>query len=278
MLAGFLLSLREGLEAALVIGMVMGVLNKLGRADLNRAVWSGMALAAALSAAIAVALGTLGMEFAGPAEMIFEGSAMLLAAVVLTWMIIWMHNSTRNLKEQIEAKTRLALREQSSGGLFALAFLAVFREGVELALFLLAVEKASSPIQTLAGALTGLASAVVIGWVLFSSTRKMSLRGFFKITNLLLIIFAAGMITSGIREFIEVGFIPALIEPVWNINALLSDQSELGLLLKALVGYHAAPSLTELLAYAAYLGGIATFSLARKQKQAASLAVTGVHL
>ena len=272
MLAGFLLSLREGLEAALVIGMVLSVLNKLGRVDLNRTVWGGMALAAILSTAIAIGLATLGMRFAGPGEMIFEGSAMLLAAGVLTWMIIWMHNSTSNLKEQIEAKTRQALRERTSGGLFALAFLAVFREGVELALFLLAVEKASSPIQTLAGTLTGLATAAILGWMLFSSTRKMSLGGFFKVTNLLLIIFAAGMIVSGIREFIEVGFIPAIITPVWDINGILSDQSEIGLLLKALVGYHAAPALTELLAYAAYLAGIGFFRLARKQQQASPLA------
>ena len=249
MLAGFLLSLREGLEAALVIGMVIGVLNKLGRADLNRTVWTGMALAAGLSTVIALALAGLGMEFEGIGEMIFEGSAMLLAAGVLTWMIIWMHNSNRNLKEQIEAKTRHALREKSAGGLFALAFLAVFREGVELALFLLAVEKASSPFQTMAGTLTGLAVAAVLGWTLFSSTRKMSLSGFFKVTNILLIIFAAGMVASGIREFIEAGFIPAIIDQVWNINGLLSDQSELGLLLKALVGFHAAPALSELLGY-----------------------------
>lgn len=267
MLAGFLLSLREGLEAALVIGMVLGVLTKLERTDLNRTVWRGMVLAATLSTAIAVALALLGMEFAGLGEMIFEGSAMLLAAGVLTWMIIWMHRSAGNLKTQIEAKTRNAVNEQTGGGLFALAFLAVFREGVELALFLLAVEKASSPIQALTGALTGLAGAALLGWMLFSSTRRMSLQGFFKATNILLIIFAAGMAASGVHEFIEAGFISGLIEPVWNVNGILSDQSELGLLLKALVGYNGAPSLTELLVYVAYMTGIAAYTFARNQQK-----------
>jgi high-affinity iron transporter len=266
MLAGFLLSLREGLEAALVIGIVLGVLHKLNRPDLNRTVWSGLAAATGLSIAIAVALAVFGMEFVGLGEMIFEGSAMLLAAGVLTWMILWMQQSTRNLKNEIEAKTQNALRGQSGRGLFTLAFLAVFREGVELALFLLAVEKASSPIQTLIGALTGLTGAALLGWLLFSSSRKMNLRSFFSVTNTLLIIFAAGMVAVGVHEFNEAGIIPALIDPVWNINGILSDNSEVGLLLKALVGYNGNPSLSELLAYGAYLTSIGAYIFIRKQK------------
>jgi len=265
MLAGFLLSLREGLEAALVIGMVLGVLNKLKRTDLMNTVWSGLAVAVVSSAAVAVVLILLGTEFEGLGEMIFEGSTMLLAAGVLTWMIFWMQRSSRNLKSEIEAKTHQALRGQGQG-LFALAFLAVFREGVELALFLLAVEKASSPFQTLLGALSGLAGAALLGWIVFSSTRKLSVRGFFKVTNILLIMFAAGMVAVGVHEFNEAGLIPALIDPVWNISAILSDNSQLGLLLKALFGYSSSPTLSELLAYLAYLSGVGIYIFARRQK------------
>lgn len=266
MLPGFLLSLREGLEAALIIGMVLGVLNKLKRTELNHKVWSGMLVGLAVSAAIAAALSIFGMEFEGRGEQIFEGSAMLLAAGVLTWMILWVHRGV-NFKNKIEAKTQNALRG-AGNGLFAIAFLAVLREGVELALFLLAVEKTTSPLQTLTGALTGLTGAAVLGWLLFSSSRRLSVSGFFKFTNVMLIVFAAGLVALGVHEFNEAGLIPALIDPVWNLSGILSDTSEVGMLLKALFGYHAEPTLAEVIAYLVYLTGAATLSFSRSQKPA----------
>jgi len=269
MLASFLLSLREGLEAALIIGIVLGILFRLKRSDLNGIVWSGVGAAALLSAIAAVALNLLGMEFEGKGEEIFEGVAMLLAAGVLTWMIFWMHRSARTLKAEIENKTRNALQGRGSQGLFALAFLAVFREGIELALFLLAAGQTSSPLQTLAGALAGLTGAAVLGWLLFNSARSLSLRSFFQVTNVLLIIFAAGLVGVGIHEFNEAGIVPAIVEHVWDINGILSDKSEVGLILKALVGYNGNPSLTEVLAYLAYLGGIILTLLLRRQKTVA---------
>lgn len=265
MLVSFLLSLREGLEAALIVGIVLGVLLKLKRSDLNKAVWRGTGFAVILSVAVAIALNLLGMEFEGRGEQIFEGGAMLLAAGVLTWMILWMRNSAANLKAELEAKTKDVVRNQGANALFSLAFLAVFREGVELALFLLAVQKSSSPVQTLVGVLMGLATAIVLGWILFTSTRKLSLRGFFQMTNVLLIIFAAGLVAVGVHEFNEAGIIPAVVEHVWDVNSILSDKSEVGLMLKALVGYNGNPSLTEVIAYLVYLGGIGAYVLGRKQ-------------
>ncbi len=147
MLASFLLSLREGLEAALIIGIVLGVLLKIKRTDLNGVVWRGVGLAVLLSFLAAIALNLLGMEFAGKGEEIFEGVAMLLAAGVLTWMILWMQNHGGNLKNEIEKKTNQATLGNGQKALFALAFLAVFREGIELALFLLAARLTSSPFQ-----------------------------------------------------------------------------------------------------------------------------------
>jgi len=265
MLASFLLSLREGLEAALIIGIVLGVLLKLKRTNLNKMVWAGAGVAAALSAVAASGLNLLGMKFEGRGEKIFEGIAMLLAAGVLTWMIFWVHNSSVNLKAEIENKAKNAVGSKGAKALFALAFLAVFREGIELALFLLAVQQASSPMQTLIGALAGLTVAVILGWVLFTSTRKLSLRGFFQVTNVLLIILAAGMVAYGVHEFNEAGIIPSVVEHVWDINHFLNEKSEVGLLLKALTGYNGNPSLTEVIAYLVYLGGISAYVFTRKQ-------------
>jgi len=264
MLASFLLSLREGLEAALIIGIVLGVLLKLKRSKLNVTVWAGVGVAVAFSAAAAIGLNVLGMEFEGRGEQIFEGSAMLLAAGVLTWMIFWMQKTAVHLKSEIEAQTQDAVYSKGRNALFFLAFLAVFREGIELSLFLLAVQGASSPLQTLTGAILGLIGAAVLGWMLFTSTRKLNLRSFFRVTNVLLILFAAGMVAYGVHEFNEAGIIPSVIEHVWDINPVLNENSQVGLLLKALVGYNGNPSLTEVIAYVTYLGGIAAYIFTQK--------------
>ena len=265
MLASFLLSLREGLEAALIIGIVLGVLLKINRTEYNKTVWLGAGVAAVLSALAAVGLNLFGMEFEGRGEQIFEGIAMLLAAGVLTWMILWMQKSAVNLKSEIEARTQEAVRGKGQNALFALAFLAVFREGIELALFLLAVQETSSPLQTLVGSLAGLAGAVALGWMLFTSTRKLNLRNFFRVTNVLLIIFAAGLVAYGVHEFNEAGIIPSVIEHVWDINGVVNEKSDVGLVLKAIFGYNGNPSLTEVIAYFGYLAGIITYVASRKQ-------------
>lgn len=264
MLLGFLLALREGLEAALVIGMVLSILVKIGRSDLNRLVWGGLSLAIAVSAVIAGSLTYLGMELVGPGEMIFEGTSMLLAASILTWMILWVHRSNSNNRDELEQKTRSMLSEKNGRGLFFLAFLAVFREGVELALFMLAIQRNSSPFENYLGAVSGLLGAAVIGWLLFSSTKKLSLKNFFRVSNVFLIIFAAGMVTSGVHEFTEAGIVPGIIDPIWNLGNILSDSSQAGMLLQSLVGYHSAPTLAEIIAYFLYLGGISMFTLAKK--------------
>ncbi|MBI2332203.1 MAG: FTR1 family protein [Chloroflexi bacterium] len=267
MFASFLLSLREGLEAALIIGIVLGVLVKLKRTDMNGVVWRGVGLAALLSLVAALALNLLGMEFEGRGEEIFEGIAMLLAAGVLTWMILWMKNHGSTLKSEIEEQTNQAALGKGQKALFALAFLAVFREGIELALFLLAARLTSSPLQTVSGALLGLISAAFLGWIVFSSTMRLSLRNFFGVTNILLVIFAAGLVGLGVHEFNEAGIIPSVIENVWNINAILSDKSEVGLLLKALVGYNGNPSLTEVGAYVGYLVILAVILILQGKNQ-----------
>jgi len=273
MLASFLLSLREGLEAALIIGIVLGVLLKIKRTDLNIVVWRGVGVAAILSLLAAIALNLLGMEFEGKGEEVFEGVAMLLAAGVLTWMILWMQNHGSNLKSEIEKQTNQAALGNGQKALFALAFLAVFREGIELALFLLAARLTSSPLQTLSGALLGFLNATILGWVLFTSTMKLSLRGFFVATNILLIVFAAGLVGLGIHEFNEAGVIPSIIEHVWDVNRILSDKSEVGLLLKALIGYNGNPSLTEVAAYIAYLVALITIMVIQKKKQSPIMAI-----
>ncbi len=252
MIAAILLAFREGVEAALIIGIILGVLNRIGQTQLNRYIWLGAALAGGLSLLLASLLLGLGLEFEGTGEQIFEGTVMLLAASVLTWMLFWMKTAGKTLSRNIEHKAKNALKT-GGGGLLALSFFTVLREGVELALFLLAIGQTSKPATLLSGELIGLGGAAILGWLVFSSSHRMSLRGYFRITNILVVVFTAGLIANSASEFIESGLIPAISNSIWNLNGLLPDTSQLGLLLKALVGYHSAPSLTVVLFYFAYL-------------------------
>ena len=252
MFPSFLLSLREGLEAALVIGIVLGAVHKMGRPDLKQVVWAGAGMAVIASIAVAVLLTLIGAEFEGRAEEIFEGFAMLAAAGLLTWMIFWMRSHARSLKSDLEDDVRLAAFRNGGRALFLLAFLAISREGFELVLFLGAAGMASNTLQTLTGAVLGLGVAVFLGWLLFATTRRLNLRQFFRVTNVLLILFAAGLVAHGVHEFNEAGLIPPVIEHVWDTNPILDENSTTGEILTALFGYNGNPSLTEVGAYLSY--------------------------
>ena len=260
MLPTYLLSLREGLEAALIIGILLGALSKIRRTDLSPTVWLGTLSAISVSILTAVLLTSFGMSLEYPAEAIFEGVTMLIAAGILTWMIFWMSKQARFLKSELEAGVNKAVASAGKSPVFWLAFIAVVREGVELALFVTAAFFAgnqsgitSDIIQTLVGTILGLGTAALLSWTLFATTVRLDLRRFFQVTGFLLILFAAGLIAHGVHEFNEVGWIPSVIEHIWNLDAIISETSLLGQLLKTLFGYSSSPSLTEMIAYFTYL-------------------------
>jgi high-affinity iron transporter len=253
MLPSFLLSLREGLEAALIIGIVLGALHKVGRKEYIPIIWKGVASAVVVSLLAAFLFNWLGAEYEGRTEEIFEGATMLVAAVILTWMIFWMQRQAGSFRQNLEADVDQAARESNGKRtLFILAFLSVSREGLELALFLTATNITSKTWQTLTGAISGLAVSISLGLVLFATTYRFSLKRFFIVTNLLLMFFAAGLVAHGIHELNEAGLIPPLIEHVWDINPVLDENSTLGEVFKTLFGYNSNPSLTEVLSYTLY--------------------------
>lgn len=258
MVASFLLALREGLEAALVIGIVLAALRKMGQLQLAPAVWQGVGIAAALSLAAGLGLSWVGAGLQGRAEEIFEGVAMLTAAGLLTWMIFWMRRQAVAMRQSLEGEVRQAVRQQSSRrALFGISFFAVVREGLELVLFLLAAQATAEAWQTALGAVTGLGLAIFLGWGLYSSSFRLNLRNFFRVTNLLLVLFAAGLVGHGVHELIEAGWLPALLDPVYNVNSILNEKALFGQFLTALFGYNGNPALSETLAYLLYLLGIA---------------------
>lgn len=252
MLASFVLSLREGLEAALIIGVLLGSLKKLGQVEGQRTIWIGAGVAVILSALAGIMLNLLGANFQGRAEEIFEGITMLLAAVILTWMIFWMRAQARKVTQTLEADVKGAVLKNSSFALFSLAFVAVIREGVELAIFLTAAAVDSDGLEILIGAGLGLAVVVILAFLLFKSLIRLNLARFFQITSIILILFAAGLTAHGIHEFNEAGIIPTIIEHVWDVNHILDEKSTLGAILGTLLGYNGNPSLTEVGSYLIY--------------------------
>lgn len=262
MLSSLLIALREGLEAALIIGVLLGAIQKMNMPHLRKWIWSGVTAALAASVAAAYALNALDAELEGSAEAIFEGSMMVFAALLLTWMIFWMHRQSRFQRQSLEAGVnRAASRSNSRGALFLLGFTAVGREGLELVLFLMAARVASEPVSALLGTLAGLGLAVLLGYILFASTFRLNLHRFFQVTNVILLFFAAGLLAHGVQEFNEVGIIPAVIEHVYDINAILPEKSTVGQLLTALLGYNGNPSLTEMLTYIIFLLGLGIATL-----------------
>ncbi len=255
MLASYLLSLREGIEAALIVGILLGAVRQMKRTDLVPVIWFGTLSAGALSILSAVLLTTLGLEMKDPGEAIFEGFTMLIAAGLLTWMIFWMSRQARILKSSLEADIHRA-SQFGQRAIFFVAFIAVLREGIELALFLTASVFVSTSLQTMVGAFLGLGTAILLGWSIFASTVRLDLRRFFQVTGVMLVLFAAGLFAHGVHEFTEVGWIPSIVDRVWDFTAFISEQSTLGQLLGALFGYNPSPTLSEMIAYVTYFVAI----------------------
>jgi high-affinity iron transporter len=267
MTAALLITLREGLEAALIVGIVLGVLRKLGHQDRSRPVWAGAIAAVATSIIAGMALNALGVAFEGRGEEIFEGVAMLLAAGVLTWMIFWMQRQGRQIQAELEADVRQAITTGSAWALFSLAFVAVVREGIETVLFLTAAAFSATPVQTLIGGALGLVAAVVLGWLMLAAGKRLDVRAFFRATSVLLILFAAGLLAHGVHELQEATLLPTIVEHVWDINSILDENGTLGTLLKSLFGYNGNPSLLEVLVYITYLLAVGIASLGQGRRQ-----------
>lgn len=255
MLGALLITLREGLEAALIIGIILAYLNKTGNRQSFKPVWIGTGLAVLVSFIAGTIIYFVAGELTGRAEEIFEGTAMLIAAGVLTWMIFWMRKQSVNMEFELQEQLHSVITGGSSMGLVLLAFLVVVREGIETVLFLFAATRvAESPVLFTAGGLLGLVIAVAIGYSIYKGSSRLNLKTFFNATSLVLIVFAAGLVAYGIHEFNETGIIPSVIEHVWDTNNIIPEKSTFGRFLTAIIGYNGNPSLTEIIGYLLYLG------------------------
>ena len=253
MTAAFFITLREGLEAALIVGIIGAYLVKLDRRDALRGVWVGVGAAITLSVVVGLAIvATVGRLPLIVQESI-EGLAGLIAVVVLTWMLFWMRRQGRAMKGELEHGVDIALAGGSIIALAGLAFVSVAREGLETVLFLYAIGASSGPVvQTLIAAFAGLLVAAGIGWAIFRAGIRIDLRRFFTITGIVLIFVSAGLVAFAVHEFGEAGLITNN-GAVFDVSSVLPESSPLGSVLAGLFGYRSAPTPLEVVAYLAYL-------------------------
>ena len=253
MLATFFLMLREGLEAALIVGIIAAYLVKIDRRDALRGVALGVVAAVALSIAIGLIVTLTIQKLPLVLQETLEGLAAVLAVGVLTWMLFWMRRQGRALKGELEHGVDAALTQNSTRALVALAFLAVIREGVETVLFLIPIMSFNGTgIDTVLGGLLGLAVAVAVGWAIFVAGVRVNLRRFFTATGVVLIFVSAGLVAFAIAEFGEAGLIPNT-GVAFNLQQILPDNGPVGSVLRGLFGYRAAPTPLEVVGYVTYL-------------------------
>ena len=251
---GLIIGLREGLEAALVVGIVLGYLVKVRRSELRRYVYAGTAGAFVASAALAGALFLLGAEFEGSAESAFEGFALVLAVVVLTSMVFWMMKASKDISLHVQKRIEAYLDGSQLFGLVALSFLVVFREGGETALLMFGAGAETTATDAVVGVGIGLLVAGILGVGIMRLSWRVPLKRFFQITGVALIVIGAGLFATGIHEFQDAFGWTLGSGLVYNWTGVFSSGPEnpLGYLLRGVFGYNDAPTILESIAYAAY--------------------------
>ena len=261
MLQSFLITLREGLEMSLVVVILLAYIKKTGNEQNFKAVWQGTGAGVGVSILGGVALFGFGRNLEGKAEKVFEGVAMMLAALVLSWMIVWMKRHAKYLRNELENRLGEAIQAESVWAIAAIPFFTIVREGLETSLFIFGASKTASPGSTAFGAVAGLLVAILIGRFIYQGTMSINLGKLFNVTGILLVLFAGGLLTHGIHEFQEAGLIPFIVEHVWDVNHIIDENGMIGSFLKGIFGYNSNPSLLEIFVYPAYVIGAMSFFL-----------------
>lgn len=255
MLVAFLIMLREGIEAALIVGIVASYLAQTGRSRFLPGVWAGVMLAVGLSLALGVILNATSQEFPQKQQELFEGIVAFAATAVLTSMIFWMRRAARSIKAELQSSVDAALRSADGQGLalVGLSFFAVGREGLESVFFLLATFQQSTGFGVPAGAVFGVVCAVGVGCAIYLGGLKLDLRRFFRWTGVFIVFVAAGLLANGLKSFHEAGVWNLLQAQAFDLSDVLPDDSVLGTLLSALLGYQEAPTVGAVAIYLAYI-------------------------
>lgn len=260
-LANLLIALREGLEAALVVSIIVAYLVKADRRDALPKLWGGVALAALIPLIVGAILTWGPKTLTFQAQEILGGSLSFVAVGLVTWMIFWMGKNARELKGEIEGSLSRTLSAGSSGwGVVWIAVIAVGREGVETALFVWATVRSSienSTMQTTLGVLTGLLIAIVLGVLLYQGAVRINFRVFFAVTGYFLVLVAAGIVAYGVGDFQEAGVLPGIMDHAWDLSAHLPGTTSplhwLYVLLQAMFQFNLQPTVLQVVGWILYI-------------------------
>lgn len=273
MLAPFLIMFREGVEAALIVGIIASYLKQTGRSHLMKIIWFGIVLATLLCLAIALILQIGRHEFPQKQQELFVGVISVLAVGVLTWMVFWIRRAGQSIKGELEDRVESAIQSGKQSGdkwslaLVGMAFLAVAREGLESVVFLLATFQQNIGIEAPIGAFLGYTAAIAVGVGIYQGGIRIDLKRFFKWTGAFIILVAAGLSAGAIRAFHEAGVWDLLQTVVFDASEILPTHSVVGTVLSGILGYNDTPTVSEVIAYFGYLIPTMFFFLASNQSK-----------
>jgi high-affinity iron transporter len=253
MLSTFIIALREGLEAALIVGILVAYIVRTDRRHFLKPLWTGVAAALAATFALGAFLSFTSAELSDRGEELFAGITSFIAVGLVTWMVFWMKRTARTLRNELQGKVDTAL----TGGPISLAlvaFFAVAREGLETALFVYTnFQTVGAASTATVGLVLGLTLAVVLGYLIYNRSVKLDLSKFFTVTGVALVIVAAGVLSYGIHEFQELGWIPGVDDFLWDVTPWIAKESILASLLSGTVGFDTTTSFIQFIAWSAYL-------------------------
>lgn len=274
MLPTLVIFLREGVEASMIVAILLAYLNRTGHRRYFRDVYLGVGAALILAGGGGVAAWKILGEWADTtAQTVFETVTYLIAAAVLTYMTFWMRGHARHLSSELRARTDEAVSRGARTGMALLAFQAVGREGIETAVFTLAILFSTRhPAGALPGALIGLAIALGIAFVIYRLGHRLNLGRFFTIIGALLMIFAAGLLVDAVENMQELGWLPIARHHLWDTSSILSADNSFGDVLHSFFGYSDSPTVLQALVYVAYLGCalLAFFNIGRRLRRRAA--------
>jgi len=270
MLATLVIFLREGVEASMIVAILLAYLNRIGQRQYFRDVFVGVGAALLLAAGGGVAAYETIRSYDGSrVQTIFETVTYLVAATVLTYMTFWMRKHARSLSKELRARADAALDGRARWGLGLLSFQAVGREGLETVVFTLAIIFSTSAAGALSGAVIGLAGGLGIAFMIYRLGHKLNLARFFTVIGVLLMVFAAGLLADAVQNMQELGWLPLLDAPMWHSASVLSQDSAFGDVLHSFFGYSDAPTPLQLLIYVAYLAIVVVIYLGVRSRLAA---------
>ncbi|HWG73347.1 MAG TPA: FTR1 family protein [Acidimicrobiales bacterium] len=254
MIATFVIFLREGIEASMIVAILLAYLDRIGERRHFRDVIAGVAAALVLVGAGGAAAYLTIRTYAGSrVQTIFETCTYLVAAAVLTYMTFWMRNHARNMSGELRARTRAALDSRARLGLGLLSFQAVGREGLETTVFTLAIVFASSGRGVIAGGVAGLVASLAMAFVIYRMGRRINMGAFFTVVGALLMVFAAGILVDAVEGLQHLGWVTILHDPMWSTAHVLSEDSTLGDIFHSFFGYSDRPTPLQLIVYVVYL-------------------------